>query len=37
MAGRSQGDPALRLVFDKPVRNDLTERVSKLSKAKKLS
>ncbi len=34
---KSQGDPALRPSFDKPVYNELTEFISKLSKAKKSS
>lgn len=33
-ADKSEGDPALRRSFDKPVWNDLTEFISKLAKAK---
>ena len=34
---KSQGDPALRVSFDKPEWNDLAEFISKLAKAKKES
>ncbi len=36
-ADKSQGDPALRPCFDKPVENSLTEFISKLAEAKKNS
>lgn len=36
-ADKSQGDPALRVSFDKPEWNDLTEFISKTSAAKKSS
>ena len=36
-AEKSQGDPALRACFEKPLKNDLTEWISKLAKAKKNS
>lgn len=36
-ADKSQGDPALRPCFEKPVENELTQWISKLSEAKKNS
>ncbi len=37
MANKSEGDPALRVSFDTPICNELTEWISKLSSAKKSS
>ncbi len=36
-ANKSEGDPALRACFDKPVKNELSEFISKLAKAHKNS
>lgn len=34
---KEDGDPALRTAFDKPVWNDLTEKISRMAEAKKIS
>ena len=36
-AHKNEGDPALRVCFDEPIENDLTEWISALAKAKKSS